>query len=827
MGARGQITIVGTLASGVLRRRRLQGAIIAAVLLLATLATTVALDILVASRSPFETAFTAANGAHLVATFQGDGVTDAELATTTTAPGVTAASGPWPIAQAGFLVNPADAAKGLPAGYVPGSISGRPAPDSTVDRLTLVQGHWWQQPGDIVLSRAQAGLAAAAGEQVGDSIVLAELGGAATGGIVTHGQPTTETFRIVGVAVSISSPDIRAWLSPTDLAAFVPAGQSVERQMLYRVSNPDDQGSLAAAQHAIAALVPQGALATASTWLGLQTGASTTANLMVPILLAFAAFAFLAAAFIIVNVVTGVVLGNLRHIGLLKSIGATPGQVAATLVVQVVVPAVVGAVAGTAVGALASQPILGQSAAALGVTAVAQLSPAVLTLVPLTAILVTLVAALGPALRGGHLRAADVLTRGSTPAGARSGRARQIAFRAPEWLPDSARLGLRRLSARPLRSAMTFGALVVGVSALSFTLGMEGSLRNVAVALFRTHASPVRIEIPAAGSFGSIKPGGPAGQLPMTSPQVQAVIDGQPGTARSVAIGEADVALPGYPGLVPLFAYRGDTSWLGYTLTEGRWFAGPGEVVVPDNFLTQTGLRVGDHVTAIVNGDAVPLTIVGSIFDNGRCRCEGPRNVVMRGDWSTIATADPGLEPTSWEVVPNDLISPSGLASQIRQATNGYADARVAQNSDTDEGFLFFEGVIGSLGVILVLVALGGVANTVLLESRERMRETAILRAVGMAPRQVVTMVVASVLPLGLVAALFGAPIGAMLMRAVIVNMGQIAIASSVPTSLTASIGPPELALILVGAVAIGVAGSWLPARQTARSPIAPVLQAE
>ena len=166
----------------------------------------------------------------------------------------------------------------------------------------------------------------------------------------TSYQPPAATLRIAKAAFAASrlgsqrkksrsriSVLFDSFLQPAAAGARSAAIDS--RQMLYRVANPDDQGSLAAAQHAITALVPQGALAAASTWLALRTGADTTANLMVPILLAFAAFAFLAAAFIVVNVVTGVVLGNLRQIGLLKSIGATPGQVAATLVVQVVVPA--------------------------------------------------------------------------------------------------------------------------------------------------------------------------------------------------------------------------------------------------------------------------------------------------------------------------------------------------------------------------------------------------------------------------------------------------------------------------------------------------------
>jgi putative ABC transport system permease protein len=288
------------------------------------------------------------------------------------------------------------------------------------------------------------------------------------------------------------------------------------------------------------------------------------------------------------------------------------------------------------------------------------------------------------------------------------------------------------------------------------------------------------------------------------------------------------VVVPDLANPVPFFAYRGDATWLGYVVMDGRWFSAPGEVVVPENFLRQTGLHVGDALTASVGLRSLDLRIVGSIFDNARCRCDGPRNVVIRGDWATLAAADPDLVPSSWEVaVKGDLMSPAALASAIRQATNGYADAYPAGSADTDDGFLLFEGVIAALGLILVVVALGGVANTVLLESRERLRETAILRAVGMTPRQVVVMVVASIAPLGVVAALVGVPAGGALMRAVIANMGEVAIASSVPASMTDTVSATDLLAILAGGVLIALLGAWLPARRTASVPIAPLLAAE
>ena len=162
---------------------------------------------------------------------------------------------------------------------------------------------------------------------------------------------------------------------------------------------------------------------------------------MVPILLAFAAFAFLAAAFIIVNVVSGVVVGNMRQLGLMKAVGATPRDVSAVLVAEVFVPALFGAIIGVALGALASQPIMGNSAAALGVPALNAISPAVLIGVLVVALVVTLIAAVGPALRGSRLTAVEALTRGAAPGAA----GRRTIFPLPAWMPDAAALGLHRI----------------------------------------------------------------------------------------------------------------------------------------------------------------------------------------------------------------------------------------------------------------------------------------------------------------------------------------------------------------------------------------------
>src|SRR5262245_15823195 len=131
--------------AGDLGRRRVQGFVIGFVLLLASAAAALALGILVESNAPFEAAFAAANGAHLIVDYQ-PGADQAALRATGAAPGVTTAVGPWPVTS-GTLEHP----KG---GLILGEeLSGRPAPDASIDAITMLAGRWWQHDGEIVLDQ--------------------------------------------------------------------------------------------------------------------------------------------------------------------------------------------------------------------------------------------------------------------------------------------------------------------------------------------------------------------------------------------------------------------------------------------------------------------------------------------------------------------------------------------------------------------------------------------------------------------------------------------------------------------------------------------------
>jgi len=789
-----------------LRRRRLQSIAIALVLCLSTAAGTLAVEVLVESHAPFDRAFAVAGGAHLVIDY-GASVAASRLAATAKVTVVTASAGPWPVTRAAL----GDPKGGLVGGL---ELSGRTQPEVGVDIVTPTAGRWWQADGEAVVDQATARML---GLTVGDTItvhpepsgskggpgVQAEPGG---GPPVGPAAPPTEsgvTLKVVGIAGSVSTPDVAVWTSPATIRTL--AGQpGPEQEMLYRVDPSATPADLAAAVSSITAGLPNDAVVGTVSYLDTKHGVDRLADLYVPVLLAFSLFALLAAAFSITNVISGIVLTGRREIGVMKAIGFVPGQVTQVLVGQVLAPVVVGALAGAALGAIGSLPALADTAESFGLPAIALVSLPVALAVAVVAIGIASVAAIGPAIRGGRLSPVDAMAGDAASAGPLAKALRRLGLRLPGPLP--VRLGVSTAVAHPARAAMTLGALVVGVTAATFSVGLNASLLKVNDQLGRSSASPIRVEL---------ADGDPEA--------VSALVEARPDTAHTVAVGEGTVTVPGVGG-VAFVGYRGDATWIGYELVSGRWFAGPGEAVAPTNFYTVSGLHLGDTTTLRVSGRSVIVRLVGETFETAQ---EAADDLVVRGAWADLATLVPSVEPDRWEIQPTAGVDIHDYWSSLQTALGSQAQAFVESRGRIDESFLLFLSVIGVLGVVLTAISLGGVFNTVLLETRQRTRELAILKAIGLTPGQVTAMVIASIVPLGLVAGLIGVPTGIVAQHLVLTYMGQVAAKTGVPASTFDVFGPLALLGLGLAGLAIGAAGAYLPALRAARARIAPVLQAE
>jgi putative ABC transport system permease protein len=88
-------------------------------------------------------------------------------------------------------------------------------------------------------------------------------------------------------------------------------------------------------------------------------------------------------------------------------------------------------------------------------------------------------------------------------------------------------------------------------------------------------------------------------------------------------------------------------------------------------------------------------------------------------------------------------------------------------------------------------------------------------------------MVLASIVPPGIVAGLVGVPLGLAFQRAVLSYMGQVAAKTGIPETAFDVFGPVLLGGLLAAGLVIAAAGAFGPAQRAARAPIAAVLQTE
>ncbi|HKV30552.1 MAG TPA: FtsX-like permease family protein [Candidatus Dormibacteraeota bacterium] len=777
-----------------LRRRKVQTAVIAIVLLLSSLSATLALTLLVESDAPFDHAFQQARGAHLTMTFAASAVSEAQLRATGQTAGVSAFVGPWrvtpwPIAQ--------------PDGQtftVP--LAGRDGPDGAVDRLTQIAGRWAQRPNEVVLSQQ---FSDRSGIQLGDTV---------TPGIGSLLPPLT----VVGVAVGVGNQPA-AWTVPAAVPLVTSGKLQTTDLMEYRLVNASSQHDIDTVANRISAGLHGGAVIDTTSYLTAKLDADRTTAVMIPFLLAFSAFALLASVFIIATLVSGAVIAGTRDIGIMKSIGFTPGQVMSVVAGQMLIPAIAGCLAGVPLGIVLSQPFLADTAHAFNLPQTFGIAPVTDALGVLAILMVVIITTVLASLGAGRMTAATAIATGSAPSAGHGFRLARIAARLA--LPRALTLGGGDSLARPVRSAMTAAAILIGVATVTFSLGLSRSLADVKSGLSRDQQVQVTV-FRQVGGVGkeTAQPQGAGTKGPSTTPtdqQVTALIGAQSGTAHVVSETTLDVAVAGAGEPVPLTAYRGDASWLGYPVIGGRWFNSAGEAVAPTAFLTRTQHRLGDTITASLNGQDLSLRLVGEIFD-----IQGD-NILLRTDWGSL----PGnFEAQQYEIQLRPGTNANVYAGTLQSASPELGvDVRAQGGVDT--AFILINSTLAGLALILTLIALAGVFNTVVLNTREKARDVAVLKAIGMTPGQVTAMVLASVALLGVVGAGIGIPGGMILHRNILVLMGQIASGTGIPSQYFNVFDIGLLVALAAAGLAIAMLGALIPAQWAARSRVTEVLQTE
>ena len=143
-----------------------------------------------------------------------------------------------------------------------------------------------------------------------------------------------------------------------------------------------------------------------------------------------------------------------------------------------------------------------------------------------------------------------------------------------------------------------------------------------------------------------------------------------------------------------------------------------------------------------------------------------------------------------------------------------------------DQGLPIILGLIGTLTLLLAIVAGLGVLNTVVLNTRERVHDLGVFKAIGMTPRQAIAMVVCWVAGIGLVAGLIAVPAGIAVHHYVLPAMAAAANVG-LPASFLNVYGGWQVAVLALAGLAIAVAGALLPASWAAATRTATALRAE
>jgi putative ABC transport system permease protein len=286
-----------------------------------------------------------------------------------------------------------------------------------------------------------------------------------------------------------------------------------------------------------------------------------------------------------------------------------------------------------------------------------------------------------------------------------------------------------------------------------------------------------------------------------------------------VAVDGENVTVPGISDPVNSRLFRGDASQLGYLVIAGRWYTAPGEVLAPKGFLQDAHLKVGDTFTGTLGGNPLQLRVVGEVYDISNLGHE------LFMDYSTIPSDTPNSTPSRYYVT---LKPGSDVNAYVQRVAAAQPDLLNVQPTDTSiiGPVKIIDSVLLVLAAVLVLIGIGGVFNTLLLNTRERVQDTATLKAVGMSPRQVMVMVAASAGLLALVAGLMAVPLGLFLHR-LLNDVISSSTGNETPPSVYGVFNPFELALIPLLGVAVATVAALVPGRWAARTNVVEVLHSE
>ena len=385
------------------------------------------------------------------------------------------------------------------------------------------------------------------------------------------------------------------------------------------------------------------------------------------------------------------------------------------------------------------------------------------------------------------------------------------------------------LLAAKARFVMTALAVIIGTGFVAGSLTFGDTLEQGFDELFTSIVGEADVVIRAAGDDGEVlldDTGRLAGTFPTEVVDTLAALD-----EVRVADGEVEgIAILVNAAGEPIGQFGPPTIGVSASVHEeldpadlrsGRWPAVEGEVAIDAGTARTQGWEVGDPVGVVLDGPVRTSEVVG-VFGIGELDNLAGASVVVLDRASALARLGTDGELTAAYVAAEDGVDDEALVAAVTAALgDGYSVLTAAEVAEEQQAAIapfvdIFSIALLVFAVVALLVGSFLIFNTFTIVLAGRLRELALLRAVGAGRGQLLVAVIGEAAIVGAIGGAIGAGFGLLVARGLQAVLGTVGI--ELPGQGLVVLPRTVVVAIVVGIV-ITIAAAAVPARRAVRIP--------
>ncbi|BDH77719.1 ABC transporter permease [Actinomyces naeslundii] len=383
------------------------------------------------------------------------------------------------------------------------------------------------------------------------------------------------------------------------------------------------------------------------------------------------------------------------------------------------------------------------------------------------------------------------------------------------------RVAWRSVRAHAKQFFLTTFAVVLGVAFLSGTLALRASMSETFSKLTSsTITSDLYVQGPKIASddnndsSDSTQTQPIDGSLADQIKQIDGVEAAKPDaqtTGVLVGANDTPVSNMGAPTLfLPLYDKEPGRTW-----AQGHMPQGGGEIALESGALKNSGLKVGDKTHIVIQGQPTEVTVVGEFhFESSMASATV---VGMDPDWlMPIAAPDGKVSDITIDLAKGASLDT--VKSKVAKVVPDDAQVKTRaelikeQNKTIESQLGFVQTFLMVFVVVAMFVGSFIIMNSFAMSVRQRVKEFALLRAVGASPGSVFGIVFLQAVVIGIVGSALGVAAGAGLLAGLAKLLDNMGMPLLEGTGLTA----PIIVISLVVGLAVTIIGALLPAREAA-----------